>query len=181
MNIFEFNKIAAAILAGGLIIMVINEVATLAIHPTYPETNAYVIDTGGVGSSELASKDVVEGPSLGALLAEADVEKGAKVFKKCAACHTVEEGGANKIGPNLHGVLNRPKGAVDGFAYSSELVEKGGEWGYDNLDVFLAKPSTYIKGTKMAFSGIKKPNDRADLIAYLRTLGKEDVPLPPAE
>lgn len=181
MNTFEFNKIAGAVLAGALIIMVINEVATLAIHPTYPETNAYAIDTGDVGASEIASKDVVEGPSLGALMAEADIEKGAKVFRKCGACHTVEQGGANKIGPNLHGVLNRDKGAVDGFAYSSQLRAKGGAWGYNDLDVFLKKPSTYIKGTKMAFAGVKKANERAHLIAYLRSLGKEDVPLPPAE
>ena len=181
MNTFEFNKIAGAVLASALIIMVINEVATLAIHPTYPETNAYAIDTGDVGASEIASKDVVEGPSLGALMAEADIEKGAKVFRKCGACHTAEQGGANKIGPNLHGVLNRDKGSVDGFGYSNQLIAKGGAWGYDDLDVFLKKPSTYIKGTKMAFAGIRKPGDRADLIAYLRSLGKEDVPLPPAE
>jgi cytochrome c len=181
MNTFEFNKIAAAILAGALIIMVINEIATLAVHPTYPETPAYAIDTGVVASSEVASNDEVEGPSLGALLAVADAEKGEKVFKKCAACHTAEQGGANKIGPNLHAILARDKGTVADFSYSSALIDKGGNWSYSDLDEFLKKPSTYIKGTKMSFAGIKKPADRADLIAYLRTLGTEDVPLPPAE
>jgi cytochrome c len=181
MNIFEFNKIAAAILAGGLIIMVLNELATLTIHPTYPETPAYVIDTGDVGSSEVASKDVVEGPSLGALLATADIGKGEKAFKKCAACHTVEEGGPNKIGPNLHAILNRDKGIGDGFSYSSALVNKGGNWGYSDLDEFIKKPSTYIKGTKMSFAGVRKAEERAHLIAYLRSLGTQDVPLPPAE
>ena len=181
MNIFEFNKIAAAVLTGGLVIMVLNEVATLAIHPTYPETPAYAIDTGAVASSEVASNDVEEGPSLAALLAESDVEKGEKVFKKCAACHTSEQDGAHKIGPNLHGVLNRELGAADDFSYSDALVNKGGNWSYSDLDLFLKKPSTYIKGTKMSFAGIKKAEDRADLIAYLRSLGKQDVPLPPAE
>lgn len=181
MNTFEFNKIAAAVLVGVLIIMVINEIATLAIHPTYPEETAYAIDTGEVASSEIASNDEVVGPSLGVLLASADVAKGEKVFKKCGSCHTVEEGGPNKIGPNLHGILNRDKGADGDFSYSSALVEKGGAWGYEDLDLFLKKPSTYIKGTKMSFAGLKKPEDRADLIAYLRTLGKSDVPLPPAE
>ncbi len=181
MNTFEFNKIAAAVLAGVLIIMVINEIATLAIHPTYPEEPAYAIDTGAIASSEVASNDEVVGPSLGVLLASADVAKGEKVFKKCGACHTVEDGGPNKIGPNLHGILNRDKGAHSGFSYSSALLEKGGAWGYEDLDVFLAKPSTYIKGTKMSFAGVKKPEQRADLIAYLRSLGKSDVPLPPAE
>lgn len=181
MNIFEFNKIAAAILMGGLIIMVLNELATLAIHPTYPETPAYVIDTGDVASSEVASNDVVEGPSLAALLATADIGKGEKAFRKCAACHTVEEGGANKIGPNLYAILNKDKGAVDGFSYSSALVNKGGNWGYSNLDEFIKKPSTYIKGTKMSFAGIRKADERANLIAYLRSIGSQDVPLPPAE
>jgi len=181
MNIFEFNKIAGAVLAGALIIMVINEIASLAIHPTYPETNAYAIETADVASSEVASKDVVEGPSLGALLATADIGKGQKVFKKCGTCHTTEEGGANKIGPNLHGILNKDKATGAGFSYSSAMANKGGNWSYSDLDVFLTKPSTYIKGTKMAFAGLKKPGDRAHLIAYLRSLGKESVPLPPAE
>ncbi|MCF8466147.1 MAG: cytochrome c family protein [Sneathiella sp.] len=180
MNIFEFNKIAGAVLAGALFIMVINEVAHIAVHPTFPETNAYAIDTGNVASSEVAANDKDVGPSLGALLASADAEKGAKIFKKCGACHTAEEGGSNKIGPNLHGILKRPKGSHEGFSYSSGLTEKGGNWGYDDLDIFLKKPSDYIKGTKMSFAGIKKAEDRADLIAYLRTLGTSDVPLPPA-
>jgi cytochrome c len=181
MNTFELNKIAAAVLVGVLIIMVINEIATLAISPTYPEEPAYAIDTGDVASSEVASNDEVEGPSLAVLLASADVAKGEKVFKKCGSCHTVEEGGPNKIGPNLHGILNAEKGAHGDFSYSSALLEKGGTWGYEDLDLFLTKPSTYIKGTKMSFAGLKKPEDRANLIAYLRTLGKSDVPLPPAE
>ena len=173
MNIFEFNKIAGAVLAGALIIMVINEIATLAIHPTYPETNAYAIDTGDVASSEVASKDVVEGPSLGALLATADIGKGQKVFKKCGTCHTTEEGGANKIGPNLHGILNKDKATGDGFSYSSAMADKGGNWGYSDLDVFLTKPSTYIKGTKMAFAGLKKEAQIADVILYLQESAKK--------
>lgn len=181
MNIFEFNKIAGAVLAGGLIIMVLNEIATFAVHPTYPETPAYAIDTGNVAESEVASNDTVEGPPLSVLLAEADVEKGEKIFKKCGACHTAEEGGPHKIGPNLYSVLNREKGGVEGFSYSSALVDKGGDWSYSDLDAFLKKPSTYIKGTKMSFAGIKKAEDRAHLIVYLRSLGTQDTPLPPAE
>ena len=180
MNTFEFNKIAGGVLAGVLLIMVINEVAHMAVHPTYPEKTAYAIDTGDVAASEVAANDKVVGPSLGALLAEADPAKGEKIFKKCQACHTSEEGGPNKVGPNLHGILNRPKGAHEGFSYSSGMTEKGGNWGYEDLNIFLPKPSDFIKGTKMSFAGIKKAEDRADLIAFLRTLGTGDVLLPPA-
>ncbi|MFT6556205.1 c-type cytochrome [Sneathiella sp.] len=181
MNSFELNKIAGAVLAGALAVVVVNAVADIAVSPSFPEETAYAIDTGEAdATASTATAAVEEGPSLGVLLASADVSKGEKVFKKCGACHTVDEGGANKIGPNLYGVLNRAKGAVDGFSYSSALMEKGGDWSYESLDAFLEKPKDYIKGTKMSFNGLKKPTDRADLIGYLRTLGKGDVPLPAA-
>ncbi|MAL78892.1 MAG: cytochrome c family protein [Sneathiella sp.] len=182
MNSFELNKIIGAVLAGVLILLVVNEVAKLAVHPTYPESPAYAIDTSAITSTDVASDEEEDtGPSLAVLLASADAESGKQSFKKCATCHTAEEGGANKIGPNLYGVLDRVKGAVDGFSYSNALHEKGGEWTYENLNHFLTKPSDYIKGTKMAFPGIKKPEERADLILYLRSLGKSDTPLPVVE
>lgn len=181
MNSFELNKIAGAVLGGALAIVAINEIANIAISPEMPEKNSYVIEvataeasTGGAASAE------AEGPSLGMLLASADVAKGEKVFKKCGSCHTTEEGGKNKIGPNLHAILGQAKGAVAGFSYSAALLEKGGDWSYESLDAFLKKPKDYIKGTKMSFAGLKKPTDRANLIAYLRTLGSDSVPLPPA-
>lgn len=182
MNSFEINKIIGAVLAGVLIMLVINEVAKLAVSPTYPESPAYAIDTSAFTSTDVAGGEEVDaGPSLAALLASADADRGANAFKKCSTCHTAEEGGANKTGPNLYGILDRAKGAVDGFSYSSALLEKGGEWTYENLDHFITKPSDYIKGTKMAFAGIRKAEERADLIVYLRTLGKSDVPLPTVE
>jgi cytochrome c len=179
MNTFELNKFAGAVLAGALTVVAINEIANFAISPTIPEKAAYAIDTGAdeAGSSDTASA-AVEGPSLGALLAAADPAKGKKVFKKCGSCHTVDQGGANKIGPNLHAILNRAKGSTAGFSYSAALLETGGDWGYEDLDAFLRKPKDFIKGTKMSFAGVKKDTSRADLIAYLRTLGTETVPLP---
>jgi len=179
MNSFELNKIAGAVLAGALTVVAINEFANIAVSPTIPETNAYAIDTGAeetTGTATAAAEP--EGPSLAVLMASADPAAGEKVFKKCASCHDVEEGGPNKIGPNLYGVLNAAKGAHDGFSYSSALLEKGGNWNYESLNAFLKKPKDYIEGTKMSFAGIKKDGQRADLIAYLRTLGKSDVPLP---
>ncbi|WP_025897799.1 c-type cytochrome [Sneathiella glossodoripedis] len=179
MNSFELNKIAGAVLGSALAIVAINEIANIAISPTMPETPAYVIDTGAEEASTVASEDTKpEGPSLAVLMASADEAKGEKVFKKCGSCHTVEEGGANKIGPNLYGILGKAMASVEGFSYSDALVELGGEWGYEELNAFLTKPKDYVKGTKMSFAGLKKPTDRADLIAYLRTLGSSSVPLP---
>ncbi|MCG8491033.1 MAG: cytochrome c family protein [Sneathiellales bacterium] len=181
MNSFELNKIAGAVLAAALAVVVVSAVADIAVSPTYPEKMAYVIDTGAEEKGAEKSEGAEEtGPSLGALLASADVAKGEKVFKKCSSCHTVDEGGKNKVGPNLHAILNAEKGKKPGFGYSGALIEMGGTWTYDHLDAFLKKPKDFIKGTKMSFAGIKKPGDRANLIAYLRTLGTSDIPLPAA-
>ena len=109
---------------------------------------------------------------------QASAERGQVIAKRCAACHTFNKDGANKIGPNLYGVLDRALGAADGYGYSKALKAKGGAWDYQSLDLFLAKPKDFIKGTKMVFPGIKKAQQRADLIVYLRTLSDNPVPLP---
>jgi cytochrome c len=183
MDSFEFNKIAGAILASALALFGINELSSIIMAPTIPEKNAYSIEVEA--SSDSADSSAAEaadtGPSLGTLLASADVAAGQKVFKKCGACHTTDEGGANKIGPNLYGILENNKGASGSFGYSGALKEKGGTWTYADLDAFLTKPKGFIKGTKMSFSGIKKPTDRANVILFLRSLGKDNVALPAAE
>jgi cytochrome c len=118
------------------------------------------------------------GAGVAALLAQADVEAGASAARKCAACHSFEEGGAAKIGPPLWDVVGRDIAAVEDFAYSDALGEKEGAWDYQTLDAFLAKPREWAPGTKMAFAGLKKPDERADVILYLRSLSNEPAPLP---
>jgi cytochrome c len=123
----------------------------------------------------LAIAMAVAGPvraedTAAALMATANAENGAKVFKQCATCHTVDKGGANKIGPNLFGIFGAKKGHIAGFAYSKGLTEKGGTWDVESLDAYLLAPSKYIPGSKMAFVGLKKAQDRADVIKYLQSL-----------
>jgi cytochrome c len=113
-----------------------------------------------------------------ALLAHADADAGAKDARKCAACHNFEEGGPAKIGPPLWGVVGRDIASVEGFKYSDALTGKEGAWDYQKLDAFLAEPRGWAKGTKMAFAGVKKPEERADVIAYLRSLSHDPAPLP---
>lgn len=102
-----------------------------------------------------------------ALLKSANFDNGAKIFKKCSTCHNADKGGGNKIGPNLYGVVGRKKAAIASFKYSDAMMNKGGAWSRDDLNLFLTKPKDYVVGTKMGFAGLKKPQDRADVILYL--------------
>lgn len=180
----EGNKILAGILAAGIFAMATGKVADFVIHPHPLQENAYKI-TVPEGTASAEAKDTgpepVE-PVLG-LLAQADPAAGEKTAKKCAACHSFDKGGANKVGPNLFGVVNRPKASHEGFNYSDALKAFADpkDWTYTSLNNFLHKPTEYIKGTKMNFAGVKKASDRADLIAYLRTLADTPAPLPSAD
>jgi cytochrome c len=115
------------------------------------------------------------------LLASANVDKGKAVAKKCEACHTFQKGGPNKIGPDLWGVVGRPVASHEGFSYSNALKKKGGTWDYESINEFIAHPSKTVPGTKMTFAGLDKVQDRADVIAYLRSLADSPAPLPPPE
>ncbi len=126
-----------------------------------------------------AAKTSMEGaPQIAVLLAAADAGAGKKLAKKCATCHSFEQGGKNKIGPILWNIVGAEKGKNEGFTYSKALVEKGGTWTYGDLDAFLSAPKAYVTGTKMLFPGFKKPQDRANLILYLHSLSDEPPPLP---
>lgn len=114
-------------------------------------------------------KKKVEKVDIMALLKNADIDRGKKIFRKCASCHNIAKGSGNKVGPNLHAVVNRRKGSISSFTYSQALKAKGGIWDVESLNQFLLKPRNYIAGTKMAFSGLRKPKDRADVIKYLKS------------
>ena len=180
MSGLEVNKILASIIFAVLIVTLIGHFGDLIIdteHHDQKET-AYKIDVEEMPTVEGAVKkeEVIE--PISALLASASLENGEKLFKKCATCHNYEKGGANKVGPQLWNLINRPKANVDGFAYSKALAEYGGLWGYEELAEFLYKPKKYIKGTKMNFAGLKKVKDRADLVYFLREHSDEPAPLP---
>lgn len=174
----EFNKIFAALLVAGIVAMLGGFVAKKLVHPDTPETPGFPVEVAeGAGGAAAAAGPKGPEPVLG-LIAAANIEQGMKLAKACAACHTFDRGGPNRVGPNLWGVVNAKKAYHEGFAYSSAMVEKAGVWSYQNLNQFLYKPKDYVPGTKMTYAGLKKPEDRAAMIAYLRTLADSPAALP---
>lgn len=174
----ELNKIFAAILVAGIIASLSGFIADQLMHEHELEENAVKIEGVETASSGHGEAKPAGPESINALLAAADIEKGKKLSKACAACHNFDKGGSNGVGPALYGVVGRPKGTAPGFAYSSDMISHGGEWSYEELNHFLWKPKAFIAGTKMNFIGIKKTEDRAALIAWLRSLADSPAPLP---
>jgi cytochrome c len=180
MGGMEFNKIFAAILIAGIIAMFGGFVSKQIIHPRTLEKDAYTIEAAeeGAGGGAVAAGPAGPGPIL-SMLASADVAKGEKISKACAACHTFPKGAPAGVGPNLWGVVGGPKDHMPGYAYSGALLEVGGKsWTYEELNKFLYKPKAYAAGTKMSYAGLKKDEDRAALIAWLRTQADSPKPLP---
>lgn len=165
----ENNKIFAAILVACIVAMLSGFIANKFIHEDGLEKDAYPIE---VAEAPVGGGPVVEAVAdpIGDLMANADIAQGMKLAKACAACHSFDKGGPNKIGPNLFGVYNASKGKHAEFAYSEALLTKGGKWNVENLNSFLWKPKKYIKGTKMNYIGMKKPEDRAAMVKYLQSL-----------
>ena len=170
MGGMEFNKIFAAILVAGIIAMFAGFVSKQLSAPHYLEKDVYAIEGVEVAGSGPKVEKLAE-PIL-AMLSEADLARGQKVSKACAACHSFDQGGANGVGPNLYGIVGAAKQSVAGYSYSGTLNSEGGNvWTFAELNKFLWKPKKYAPGTKMNYVGLKKPADRAALVAWLNTLG----------
>ena len=179
MDSFEVNKIIAAVLLIALIVIGIGKISDIAFHIDKPEKSAYKVEIQ-VNNSETNSKveKVVEKIDISALLALGDISHGEKVFKKCAACHLINKGGENKIGPALYGIIGRKVASKEDYKYSKAMASYDKNWTFEEMNGYLKKPQSYIKGTKMAFAGLRKEKDRASVLLYLNQNSDNPLPLP---
>ena len=177
MDSFEINKIIAAILVTVLIVFGVGKISDIIFHVEAPKVQGYKVEVKLASSSntESSSESQVD---IATLLSMGDIEHGKKVFKKCAACHSINQDGKNKIGPKLWGVMFRPVASVADYKYSKALSGYKKEWSWEEMNGFLIKPSTWIKGNKMGFAGLKKEKDRASVILYLNQNSDSPKQLP---
>ena len=179
MDSFELNKIIAAVLMVALLIIGIGKVSKIIFHVEKPKTPGYVVEIEETTKASTVSTEITEKKvDIAALMALGDVTSGEKIFKKCAACHSIVKGGKNNIGPALYNVVGRKVGAVNDYKYSKALTNYGKEWTFEELNGYLIKPAKWIKGTKMAFAGLRKEKDRASVILYLNQNSDSPLSLP---
>ena len=179
MDSFEINKIVAAVLMVALLIIGIGKLSDIIFYVEKPETPGYAVDVEEAVKVSSSTKDSVEEKiDIAALMAMGDLTHGEKVFKKCAACHMIVADGKNKIGPNLWGVIGRKAGSIGDYNYSKAMVAYAKEWNFEEMNSYLIKPQAYIKGTKMAFAGLRKEKDRASVILYMNSKSSSPKALP---
>ena len=179
MDSFEINKIVAAILMVALLIIGIGKISDIIFHVEKPKTPGYAVEVEQVAISSASevkkSEEIVD---IAALMTLGEISHGEKVFKKCAACHSIVKGGKNNIGPALYNVVGRKVGVISDYKYSKALSGYDKEWTFEELNGYLIKPAKWIKGTKMAFAGLRKEKDRASVIKYLNQNSDNPLPLP---
>ena len=177
MDSFEVNKIIAAVLVTVLIVFGVGKVSDIIFHVETPKVQGYKVEVklASSSSTESSAESQID---IAALLTMGDIEHGKKVFKKCAACHSIKKDGKNKIGPKLWGVMFRPVGSITGYKYSKALSGYKKEWNWKEINAFLIKPSAWIKGNKMGFAGLKKEKDRASVMLYLNQNSDSPKALP---
>jgi cytochrome c len=179
MDSFEMNKMAAGILLAGIIAMVIGIVGDVLVRPRPLAKPAYIVQGVETTPGAPAAKAPEALPPVAPLLASANPQHGADVAKACGACHTLQKGQPAIVGPNLYGIVGAAHAHMQGYSYSPVMEKLHDQpWTYEELNEFLAHPQQTMKGTKMTFAGLAKPQDRADVIAYLRTLSDNPPPLP---
>tara|TARA_B100000575_G_scaffold293372_1_gene304561 strand:+ start:1148 stop:1687 length:540 start_codon:yes stop_codon:yes gene_type:complete len=179
MDSFELNKIIAAILMVALLVIGIGKLSDIIFYVKKPEKPGYVVEVEEVTIAAVSKDDVEkEKIDIAALMAMGDVIAGEKIFKKCAACHSINKGGKNNIGPALYNVVGRKVGGLVDYKYSKALATYDKEWTFEELNGFLIKPTKWIKGTKMAYAGLRKEKDRASVIKYLNKNSDNPKPLP---
>ena len=179
MDSFELNKIIAAILMVALLVIGIGKFSDIIFHVDKPETPGYKVDIDQVVTPTASTSNIEEEKiDIAALMAMGDIASGQKIFKKCAACHSINKGGKNNIGPALYNVVGRKVGEISNYKYSKALAAYDKEWTFEELNGFLIKPSKWIKGTKMAYAGLRKEKDRASVIKYLNQNSDNPLLLP---
>ena len=181
MDSFEINKIIASILLVALLIIGISKISNIIFKVDKLDSSAYKVELPDDGAKQISKEKTMKAEDevdISALMALGDISHGEKVFKKCSACHSIEAGGGNKIGPALYNVVGRKIAAVEDYKYSKALVEYKKNWSFEELNGFLIKPQKWIKGTKMAYAGLRKEKDRASVILYLNKYSDNPLPLP---
>lgn len=182
MDSFELNKILGALLFTCLLTLTLNITAGAVFAPHTPAKPGYeiAVPEGEAATAGGAAAPAEEQKPIAELLASADPKKGEAAAKKCATCHNFAKGGPNGVGPNLYGVVGRPKGSHPGFNYSDAMKNKGGNWTFEDINHFITNPKAFIPGTKMTYAGDAKASDRANIIAYLNQNSDSPEPLPKA-